>query len=777
MQQTDQPNILSPTSVGETTAAPLLYAQAAASSSIAPPGVDALMHKVPTAMGERKRRMVTEEEREQLHAADSLVELALIFDTSAGKKGAFGGLGDARESTERTITDIIQATVPNVKIEQARIDSINVFANPSFYIVILVSRDDAEKTLGPQAELHQAIDFYLYGADGQKTAKRSDVAIIITTPDHVPNLALFADRPDKSTPAGGLNPGIAIVMYLQDTREIRIQTPTVRAWLMDDVLEDVNKVLETTRLQPRAGFKIQAILGQPARLAPRTPGGTGIGISIKFWLIPPPDLDPRDPESIKGVVLPAPVLLPRRYVEDPQSGEWLPDWLHDPDPTVSTRQLTRAERCQGGLNGQGDGVSARYIVSGGARIGGTLLEAAHDGERFFRLGDDYDPESNGIEGLQTLNTSHKQGDTARRIAQRKNAAQRAQRAAAAKLDPEAMTAHTAALAKSFLPAGVCRKAVERLSATDSPCYIPAVHAEQAADALDTPAQYITSACKNSSCRTAMCTSFNKTGEAVVNSLSETRAKAAASIAAARMEGQVQSQVDSFRPARAADQYGAGAEAPTLYLSLSPVSRKPPPARALVKAKAPAKAREKAPEKAPEKELEKAKVKHQYRRPCSLLTAATLPMGRASSDMSLLLHARSAVTTPMELDRSRENNSTNFTTDPFVNGPSQFRSTPRSPQGTWRHQQRCQRRDRRTLCSGRLRQPRAMGRLSRTPKQRVRTSPRHILRATCLPPRQRASGFRSTDLSFPTPRWHQQPTASSMDGTARCQFRALCLLAR
>jgi len=224
---------------------------------------------------------------------------------------------------------------------------------------------------------------------------------------------------------------------------------------MDDVLEDVNKVLETTRFQPRAGFTTQAILGQPVRLAPRMPGGVGIGISLKFWMIPPPGLDPRDPASLKGVVLPTPVLLPRRYVEDPQSGEWLPDWLHDPDPTVSTRQLTRAERCQGGPNGQGDGVSVRYIVSGGARIGGTPLESAYDGERFFRLGDDYDPESDGIEGLQILSTSHKLGDTARRNAQRKIAAQKAQRAAAAKLDPEAMTAHTAALAKrgSVLPLG------------------------------------------------------------------------------------------------------------------------------------------------------------------------------------------------------------------------------------------------------------------------------------------------------------------------------------
>ena len=204
-------------------------------------------------------------------------------------------------------------------------------------------------------------------------------------------------------------------------------------------------------------------------------------------------------------------------------------------PRASSRVYTRAERCQGGPNGQGDGVFARYIVSGGARIGGTPRESAHDGERFFRLGDDYDPESDGIEGVQTLPTLHKLGDTARRNAQRKIAAQRAQRAAAAKLDPEALTAHTAALAKSFLPAGVCRKAAERLSTTDSPCYIPACNTERAAEALDTPAQYITAACNNSSCRTAMCISLNKTGEAVVHSLSETRVKAAASIATARMD--------------------------------------------------------------------------------------------------------------------------------------------------------------------------------------------------------------------------------------------------
>ena len=48
-----------------------------------------------------------------------------------------------------------------------------------------------------------------------------------------------------------------------------------------------------------------------------------------------------------------------------------------------------------------------------------MLESTHDGEKFFRFGDDYDPESNGIEGLEILKTSYKYGDTARRAAQRR----------------------------------------------------------------------------------------------------------------------------------------------------------------------------------------------------------------------------------------------------------------------------------------------------------------------------------------------------------------------
>lgn len=249
--------------------APLSYASVAASSSTAPAGADATMPPAPIAAPDRKRRVVTEEEREELYAADELVELALIFDTSEGKKGAYGGFGqEARESTEYTISDIIQATVPGVHIEQIRVDSINVFTNPSYYIVLLVSKDDAEKTLGPQPEVHTVIDYHIYGADVHAArTKRSNVAIIITTPEHIPDLALFANRPDKSTPAGGLNPGIPIVMYIQDTREIRISVPKNRGWLMDDALDHVNTVLATMP-QPSAGYTTKAIPGQPIRLAP-----------------------------------------------------------------------------------------------------------------------------------------------------------------------------------------------------------------------------------------------------------------------------------------------------------------------------------------------------------------------------------------------------------------------------------------------------------------------------------------------------------------------------
>ena len=294
-----------------------------------------------------KRRAVPEELREALAAADRLVELVLIFDTSGGKKGAFGGLGsDARDSTERTIDDIIAATIPGVKIEQRRIDNISVFAEPSYFIVLLVSSDDKAKVLGPHTEVHQTITYHIHGRDATvPLQKRSDVAIVITTPDRVPYLAMFGDRLDKSTPAGGLQPGTAIVVYIPDTREIRLQTPLVQSWLMDDALTDVANVL-TSALQPHPGYTIMTILGQPVRLGPKTPGGVGIGISIKFWLVPPPHLDPRDINSITGALLPGYLLIPRRYVLDEASKTYESDWMHDPYTTPTQPYLRVSSRAR-----------------------------------------------------------------------------------------------------------------------------------------------------------------------------------------------------------------------------------------------------------------------------------------------------------------------------------------------------------------------------------------------------------------------------------------------
>ena len=102
----------------------------------------------------KKRRAVPAELREALAAADANVELVLIFDTSGGKKGAFGGFAsESRDSTERTIDDIITATIPGIKIEQKRIDNISVYTEPSYFIVLLVSPDDKAKVLGSQLDL------------------------------------------------------------------------------------------------------------------------------------------------------------------------------------------------------------------------------------------------------------------------------------------------------------------------------------------------------------------------------------------------------------------------------------------------------------------------------------------------------------------------------------------------------------------------------------------------------------------------------------------------
>jgi hypothetical protein len=85
---------------------------------------------------------------------------------------------------------------------------------------------------------------------------------------------------------------------------------------MDELINDLDKVL-TDECQPLSGFKTQTIPGQPRRLSPKTPGGVGTGISVKFWLIAP--THPQDIASIAGILLPTPILFPLKIAEDTAS--------------------------------------------------------------------------------------------------------------------------------------------------------------------------------------------------------------------------------------------------------------------------------------------------------------------------------------------------------------------------------------------------------------------------------------------------------------------------
>ena len=177
---------------------------------------------------QKKKRTASAETIAKLEEAEDMRELALIFNSTRGSKGGYGGLGlDVNQAQERTIDEIIDATTPGLTYEQKRIDQINVYEDkPTYYIVLLVPSAEVTKLLGPQSEVHKTISYHIHGRD--QPQPRSDVSIIITTPDRVPHLPMFGDRTNKSLPAGGLLPGIPIVVYLQDTRQNFLHIPDVR---------------------------------------------------------------------------------------------------------------------------------------------------------------------------------------------------------------------------------------------------------------------------------------------------------------------------------------------------------------------------------------------------------------------------------------------------------------------------------------------------------------------------------------------------------------------
>ena len=497
-------------------------------ANLQPAGAPPLPYRI-----ERKRRTASTETLAQFEKADAMRELVLIFNTSKGNKGAYGGLGhETREAQEKTIDSIIEATVPGLHFEQKRIDQIDVYEDkPTFFIVLFASSTEVDKALGPQSEVHKTISYHVYGRTD--TAElRSNVAIVVTTPDRVPNLKMFEDRTNKSQPAGGLLPGIPIMVYLQDTRQNILNIPAVLEWLTEDIMDDLKAVL-THELQPKQGFTIKLAPNQPSRLAPRnsTAGTTGLGISIKLYLIAPPPLDPRDIESVTGVLLPTPLLMPRCYTKTPGTAdEYTAEWDYDPEDP-DTQKLTRAERCCGGPRGMGDSVTVRYIAP--TYSSGTLL-ATSTGERLWRIGS-YDPEKDATDGLE-LQRVPKSGSAERRNNQRLKAAKLSKI-----IDTAALRAHKEAQATVYF-SEVCTKAIERISQPNGSTYIPAEFAKQVAATLDPPAELLAAACHDAKCQTRMCISLLKISNAVVDARAEGRAEAANRITTQKIDAQLFSQV-------------------------------------------------------------------------------------------------------------------------------------------------------------------------------------------------------------------------------------------
>ena len=93
----------------------------------------------------RKKRTASAETIAKLEEAAEMREIVLIFNTTKGLKGGYGGLGlDVNQAQERTIDEIIDATTPGIIYEQKRIDQINVYEDkPTYYIVLLVPSAEA----------------------------------------------------------------------------------------------------------------------------------------------------------------------------------------------------------------------------------------------------------------------------------------------------------------------------------------------------------------------------------------------------------------------------------------------------------------------------------------------------------------------------------------------------------------------------------------------------------------------------------------------------------
>jgi hypothetical protein len=120
--------------------------------------------------------------------------------------------------------------------------------------LLFVTQATADVILGATSVVCKLIDYIIAGTTAEEDGKpRAGVSIVVTTPSQIPSLPMFGGRTDTSIQAGDQVPGIQVVMYIQNTREHRVAHETLRTRAMDELINDLDKVL-TDECQPLSGF-------------------------------------------------------------------------------------------------------------------------------------------------------------------------------------------------------------------------------------------------------------------------------------------------------------------------------------------------------------------------------------------------------------------------------------------------------------------------------------------------------------------------------------------
>lgn len=465
-------------------------------------------------LGKRLNR----DELQHVHTTVNLREVALIFDTSPGCKGAYGGLdGQPRHAhthtcvgiymhpceqcqhvctpaactclgvcgtgltlaANKTIDSIIKATVPDLPFIEHRVDTIKAWARPTPFIVLLVQPEQMTGLLGAQAARPVNIAYLRHSEGDRPPVKLENVRIIITTPDRVPNLDMFkAIWVDKSLRLGE-RPGILATIYITDTRRVRISEPVFAEVAMTEVLCDVLSVLERiAQAHNNRLITMRQIPGQPTRARGPDPAQPGRGMCIRVWLVA--SVDPTNPQSYDGLMLPSKVAFPLTVDIERVGEEARPQatWLVPDEP--SPPEALRSRRLP-------DMVQVRWAVP--ELVGGQVTDPK-DGLTYFRVG-----------GATEEYAKPKvvKDPTAKRQEERNKA-----RKLAAACDPGRYAMLQEKYETIYGTDGTCRHANQRLSMPVGEGGVPADDIASHVNSAPPTAEVVASACINARCQRLQC---------------------------------------------------------------------------------------------------------------------------------------------------------------------------------------------------------------------------------------------------------------------------------